>query len=80
MGIYYGDDFNEIKIGKKHLYVWGIALYKSMFEEAGEHITKFCVKATNITGDPTLPYSDGILGMDFNFTPIHNCSDEDCSI
>jgi hypothetical protein len=76
---HFGDALKEVQAGKKHLYVWGVAFYKSMFEESGEHVTKFCVKATGITGDPTLPYSpDKPFDIHFNIVGQHNCSDQDC--
>ena len=48
----WGTDLADVAKGLKHLYVWGVATYRSVFDESGEYVTKFCVKAENISGDP----------------------------
>ncbi|MFM0567054.1 hypothetical protein PQQ88_01740 [Paraburkholderia caledonica] len=77
----WGTDLADVAKGIKHLYVWGVATYRSVFDESGEHVTKFCVKAENITGDPTAFWNPDLpFGIDFVGVSHHNCADEDCRI
>jgi hypothetical protein len=77
---FFGDDLIDVKEGKKHLYVWGIATYRDVFPDTADHITKFCVVATNITGNPLEPWDDksNIFNIAFTNYDRHNCADEDC--
>ena len=73
-----GSILAEIASGTKHLYVWGIANYRSVFNESGEHVTKFCAKAENLSGNPAKAW-DPKLPFNIDFTAInrHNYADED---
>ena len=75
-----GTDLAAISQGNKHLYVWGRAVYRDVFPETQEHITKFCVVATNLTGDPLKPWDANTNPFDIAFAIYrqHNCADEDC--
>jgi hypothetical protein len=75
-----GTDLVEVKEGRKYLYVWGVAKYRDVFAGTPERVTKFCVMATNIAGNPTLPWDDKANIFEIAFTTFgrHNCSDEDC--
>jgi hypothetical protein len=53
-----GPDLQLVKEDKKHLYVWGIAEYNDVYPETPRRITKFCVKAGPVTGDPTKYWDD----------------------
>lgn len=77
---FFGDDLLAVKEGRKHLYVWGIAKYRDVFPNTAEHITKFCVEAPRITGDPLEPWDERANIFDIAFMSIdrHNCADEDC--
>jgi hypothetical protein len=75
------NDLDAVRLEKKYFYIWGIASYKSVFSETDEHITKFCLQITNITGYPLQVYSDkNLLDMSFSGHGKHNCTDEDCLI
>jgi hypothetical protein len=76
----FGDELQKIQFGKKHLYIWGVAWYRDVFPESPEHITKFCVVATNLTGDPKLAWDKDKNPFDVQFFnyPRHNCSDSNC--
>jgi hypothetical protein len=54
--VFFGNDLLAVKDGRKYLYVWGVATYRDVFPNTVEHITKFCVVATNISGDPLEPW------------------------
>jgi hypothetical protein len=75
-----GEDLAAVAAGTKHLYLWGRATYKSVFPESGEHVTDFCRKATNITGNPKLAWdkTTNNVGIEFMAIGWQNCSDEDC--
>lgn len=76
-----GEFLEQVKEGKKYLYIWGVASYRSVFDEAGEHITKFCVNVTNLTGYPILPWDkDKPFGITFALHGKRNCADEDCAL
>jgi hypothetical protein len=70
----------EVQAGKKHLYVWGVAWYRDVFPESPERITKFCVEATNLTGDPKLEWHKDKNPFDIQFITYkrHNCTDDEC--
>jgi len=76
----FGDDMEAVQLSKKHLYIWGIAWYRDVFPESPEHITKFCVVATNLTGDPKLGWHKDNNPFDIQFINYksHNCADADC--
>ena len=73
-----------IKDGSAFLYIFGIATYRDVFPNTPQRITKFCVQATNITGDPCSPWHAENNRLDIMFAHVgrrqHNCSDEDCEI
>jgi len=75
-----GSDLVAVRNGVKHFYVWGIARYNDVFTGNPQYITKFCVVASNITGDPLQPWHDTTnpVGIMFLTHGSHNCADEDC--
>jgi hypothetical protein len=75
------EDLIAIREGKKFLYVWGLAKYRDVFPGTVEHITKFCVYASNITGDPLLQWNNDTNPMEILFPHYqqYNCADEDCN-
>lgn len=75
-----GEDLVAIREGRKHLYIWGNAMYRDVFPGTEEHVTKFCVFATNITGDPMRAWDAIQNPFDIMFAVYrrHNCTDEDC--
>ena len=75
-----GMDLVTVSKGNKHLYIWGRAVYRDVFPETKDHVTKFCVVATNLTGDPLSPWHAERNPFDIAFAvyPRHNCADEDC--
>jgi hypothetical protein len=74
------DDLEAVQNNKKYLYIWGIAWYRDVFPESPEHITKFCVVATNLTGNPRLPWDDKTNIFDIKWANYHRhyCTDADC--
>jgi len=75
-----GEDLVAISERRKHLYVWGTAYYRDVFPGTSEHITKFCVYARTITGDPTKVWNREANPVEIMFATYHqhNCADEDC--
>lgn len=75
-----GSDLVAVATGSKHLYIWGVARYRDVFPETAEHVTKFCVHARAITGNPMQGYDAKANIMDILFAHhfTHNCADEDC--
>lgn len=63
---FFGTDLLAVRDGKKYLYIWGKATYNSVFAGDIEHVTWFCVRATNITGDPLKPYN-AVAPFDIQF-------------
>jgi hypothetical protein len=76
----WGDDLLAASRGTKFFYVWGIARYRDVFPNSVEHITKFCVQATNISGDPLIGFDEKTNPLEIIFAGYHrhNCADEDC--
>jgi hypothetical protein len=73
------DDLQAIKEGKKHFAIWGRATYRDVFDFTPKHETRFCVYATNITGDPLKLWNkDDPLDIRFRFHNRHNCIDDEC--
>jgi hypothetical protein len=77
---FWGTDLVAVRNGTKFLYIWGTAKYRDIFPGTPEHITKFCVFAKSITGDPTAPWdaTTNIMDIAFSTYERHNCADEDC--
>jgi hypothetical protein len=77
---FWGNELLAVKESRKVLYVWGVATYRDVFPNTPEHVTKFCVVATNITGNPLEPWDEKTNIFDIAFAHIdrHNCADEDC--
>jgi len=76
-----GADLVAVKEGKKFLYIWGAARYRDVFPGTPERITRFCVYAASITGDPLTPWHEktNIMHIAFSNYARHNCADEECS-
>lgn len=75
-------DLNEIKDGTKHLYVWGTAKYNDVYPRTDARITRFCVKAGPVTGDPKFMWNQTTNPVEIRFkTHVrNNCSDEECQV
>jgi hypothetical protein len=65
------------KGGSWHLYFYGWAKYRDIFEGTPEHVTKFCYELTSISGDPWMPKKPDLYSY-FIACPRHNCTDEEC--
>jgi hypothetical protein len=76
----WGTDLLAVKNGTKHFYIWGTARYRDIFPGTPERVTKFCVYASAVTGDPTSPWHADNNPMEIAFVTYerHNCADEDC--
>jgi hypothetical protein len=75
-----GSELLSVKQRTKYLYIWGVATYRDVFPGTDEYITKFCVFATDIFGNPTLPWDENTNPFDIALANYHrhNCMDEDC--
>jgi hypothetical protein len=75
-----GSDLVAIRDGTKHLYVWGVARYWDVFQGTPRYVTKFCVEASDITGDPLKAWHDveNRVGIVFRTYVRHNCADDEC--
>lgn len=76
-----GTDLVAVSERRKHLYIWGIARYHDVLPGTRGHITKFCVYATNISGDPMRQWhaTDNPVEIMFATYHRHNCADDDCN-
>ena len=77
---FYGDQLALITEQKKHLYIWGVARYRDVFPDTLERVTKFCVHADAIMGNPREYWDDKDNPVEIRFANYHqhNCADEDC--
>lgn len=75
-----GKDLIDVREGRKHFYIWGVARYHDVFPNTPERVTKFCVYASRITGDPNEYWDKDKNAVEILFAGFdrHNCSDEDC--
>lgn len=75
-----GTELLAVMQAKRYLYIWGTATYRDIFPGTKEHITKFLVVASNITGNPLLPFSNpgNPFNIEFVHDRRHDCADEDC--
>ena len=64
----------------KNFFMFGALQYIEMFSPAPLRVTKFCVVATHIMGDPTSPWDAEKNNMEIAFATYqrHNCADEEC--
>jgi len=77
----FADELLAIQRGEKHLYVWGVAKYRDVFGGNETYVTRFCVKAGIIMGNPLVPWNqhDNALSIAFQFHHKNNCQDDDCA-
>jgi hypothetical protein len=75
-----GKDLVAVSKQEKFYYIWGVARYRGVFSDTPEYVTKFCVQATAIMGNPMKLWNAQNNAVEVMFTshPRHNCSDEDC--
>lgn len=75
-----GEDLIAVREGRKHFYIWGVARYHDVFPDTVAHVTKFCVYAANVSGDPLAVFDAKINPVEIIFANYqrHNCADEDC--
>ena len=75
-----GTDLQAVRAGAKHFYLFGLAQYRDVFQNTQQHLTRFSVKADNITGDPLDSWDDKTnpVGIMFQNYGRYNCADEDC--
>jgi hypothetical protein len=66
----------EFQQGTRHLYFWGRAVYRDVFRDTPQHVTKFCSELTGIFGDLQGPTE--LIVFQFAAHDEHNCADEDC--
>ena len=66
---------SKIKKGEYHLYFWGWASYRDIFEDSKAHLTKFCYELTEVSED----ILKGKKGkFNFSICSTHNCIDKNC--
>jgi len=63
-----GEEIFKVREGQKYLYLWGWAEYRNIFDSKKLHISRFCVKVTDIINDPRLHYSDVDNRVIFNYS------------
>jgi hypothetical protein len=73
------DELLLIKNGKKHLYAWGGAEYHDVFPDTPQRVTKFCVLADSVTGDPLRVFDDKTNPLEIRWGHVagHNFMDPD---
>ena len=69
-----------VKEGRKFLYIWGTARYRDVFPDTPNRVTKFCVFADAVMGDPMSEWNSDTNQVEIRFINYrqHNCADEDC--
>jgi hypothetical protein len=74
-------DLAAIQRREKHFYIWGIARYRDVYPGTEGRITKYCVFARTVTGDPLKHWNADTNRVEivFGFYHRHNCADEDCN-
>jgi hypothetical protein len=74
------DELILIKGGQKFSYVWGTVTYRDVFHDTPDRITRFCVVAIDVTGEPDREWhaQDNPLEISFIAYDRRNCADEDC--
>ena len=71
------ETLTDVQNGRRHLYITSRAIYRDKFDNSYWHVSEFCVKINNISGDLNNPASS----LRFVSTPCtkgHNCHDEEC--
>lgn len=71
-----GEKLHQVKIGKKHMYIWGWAKYSDILEGSATHVTTFCHKII-VNGDPrnTSRVGDKIESASLGFENHKNHND-----
>lgn len=74
------EDLLAVQRGEKYLYVWGVAVYRDIFPNTPKRVTRFCLFATNVMGNPMNEWNAETNQVDINFSHYerNNCADEDC--
>lgn len=77
----FGEDLAAVSKQKKYLYIWGVAKYRDVFPGTDEYITKFCIQAAAVMGDPLKSWEEKDNPVDITFSthPRHNCVDDECA-
>jgi hypothetical protein len=75
-----GADLIAVRDEKKFFYIWGVVRYRDVFPKTPERITKFCVQAKSVTGNPNKGWNATNNPVEILLANYHrhNCSDEDC--
>lgn len=73
-------DLAAVRDGTKHFYILGIARYGAPFPDTPRYVTRFCVVADIVTGDPAQMWNEATNPVEIRFRTYgwHNCADEDC--
>jgi hypothetical protein len=75
------EDWENVADGKEHLFFWGWAVYKDIFDRTPVRLSEFCTDVTNVTwSNPSLKHTDinNPLSTVNPPCPTHNCYDENC--
>ena len=72
-------DLLLVKGGQRNVYVWGLAEYRDVYPGTPLRITKMCVKAVLITGDPMQAWNDQSNPLDIRWAHVarQNYMDDD---
>ena len=76
---YLGEEMVAVREGTKHLYIWGVTVYRDVFPDTPLRVTKFCLRATSGGMGDQLISEDSTGEINFVFHSRHNCADEDCA-
>lgn len=71
---------NLIKEKTLHLYVYGTAIYRDVFDAANPRVTKFCVYLDSVTNDVCRHFdvAENPVAFNFPYHDKHNCADDEC--
>jgi len=72
-------DWESVTEGKQHLFFWGWAVYRDVFNGTAERLSEFCTDITNAvwTTDKHTDPTGGVSTINPP-CPTHNCYDEGC--
>ena len=72
----------DIQAGNMHLFVWGAAHYRDVFDGTPDHVTRFAWRVV-VLGDPSTfdPAADqNSLQFIWVQHSLGNCTDEECTL
>ena len=72
-------DIEAVSQAKKHIFIWGWAVYRDIFDGTPTRLTEFCNEVTEpVWTKPTHTDPSAEMGSLFLPCPTYNCYDENC--